>query len=275
MDVRLALDILPQPDDRTCGPTCLDAIYRYYDDPLPLEQVVEEVPQLDEGGTLAVHLACHALRRGYWATIYTYNLQLFDPTWFQSPGAELPAKLRAQLEFKRTPRREFATTAYLEFVERGGRLRFEDLTTALIRKYLTRSIPILTGLSATYLYHEAREFGPDNVADDVRGDPAGHFVVLTGYDREAREVHVADPLQDNPLHRSTNYAVNIDRLVGAILLGMITYDANLLVIEPPRGSPRWQRFARKSVDGHGSHPLPARAGDRPGPRRWPPGTEPH
>ena len=35
--------------------------------------------------TLAVLLGCHALRRGYEATIYTFNLQVFDPTWFEEP----------------------------------------------------------------------------------------------------------------------------------------------------------------------------------------------
>ena len=30
----------------------------------------------------AVFLACDALRKGYSATIYTYNLMVFDPTWF-------------------------------------------------------------------------------------------------------------------------------------------------------------------------------------------------
>ena len=54
MDTRLRLDILPQPDDRTCGPTCLHALYRYYFDEMPLEQVVQEVPQLEGGGTLVI-----------------------------------------------------------------------------------------------------------------------------------------------------------------------------------------------------------------------------
>ena len=64
METRLKLDILPQPDNMTCGPTCLHALYRYYGDDLLLEDVIEQVPSLEGGGTLAVLLACHALRRG-------------------------------------------------------------------------------------------------------------------------------------------------------------------------------------------------------------------
>jgi hypothetical protein len=60
----------------------------------------------------------------------------------------------------------------------------------------------------------------------------GHFVVLTGYLQDKREVLVADPYKSNPLASTRYYAVKIHRLIGAILLGIMTYDANLLVIEP-------------------------------------------
>jgi len=97
MQTRLILDIQPQPDETTCGPTCLQAVYRYYDDDLPLEQVIEEHRQLREGGTLAVFLACHALRRGYKATIYTYNLEVFDPSWFVPEPKDLRERLAGEV----------------------------------------------------------------------------------------------------------------------------------------------------------------------------------
>src|SRR5690606_27929210 len=78
----LEVNIHPQPCDTTCGPTCLHAIYRYLGDAISLAQVVAECPRLEEGGTLAALLGTHAVRRGYQATIYSYNLRVFDPTWF-------------------------------------------------------------------------------------------------------------------------------------------------------------------------------------------------
>jgi len=87
VESKLELDILPQPDETTCGPTCLHAVYRYYGyDDAGLERVVSEVVPLETGGTLAVWLACHALPRGFSAVIYSYNVQLFDPTWFDTPA---------------------------------------------------------------------------------------------------------------------------------------------------------------------------------------------
>ncbi|MCL5269280.1 MAG: C39 family peptidase [bacterium] len=228
----LSLDILCQPDGTTCGPTSLHAVYRYYGDDIPLEQVIEEVPCLEEGGTLAVLLACHALRRGYKATIITYNLEVFDPTWFFLEGnLDFVDRLKAQARHKTDPKLQLATRAYLEFFELGGALRLKDLTKDLIRKYLKRSIPILTGLSATYLYRCPREFGPNLDYDDIRGVPTGHFVILYGYNKEERQVLIADPYFTNPLTGTHKYQVSIERVICSIMLGLYTYDANLLIIE--------------------------------------------
>jgi hypothetical protein len=259
MPKQLELEILAQPDNATCGPTCLHAVYRYFDDDLPLEQVIAETPMLKDGGTLAVLLGCHALRRGYRATIYTYNLKVFDPTWFdvvdsfhepqpargtndrqiisiesQTTKVDLVERLQAEIRAKESPKLQAACRAYIDFIQLGGKMRMEDLKGGLIRRFLKRSIPILTGLSSTYLYHCQREHGPECEPDDVHGLPVGHFVVLCGYDKQQRTVQVADPYVPNPLGDEHYYEVGLDRLIGAILLGVLTYDANLLIIEPAK-----------------------------------------
>jgi hypothetical protein len=243
--MRLPLHILPQPDHVTCGPTCLQAVYRYFGDSVPLPRIIEEIPQLEDGGTLAVVMACHALQRGYQATIYTYNVHVFDPTWFRPNTDSLVERLEAQRKVAELPRLQMACSEYLDFLRLGGKLRMEDLTSELIRRFLKNSVPILTGLSATYLYRAKREFGRDSVPDDVRGSPVGHFVVLCGYDQSNRTVLVADPLQPNPLANEPMYAVEIDRVKNAILLGIVTHDANLLIIEP-----RTNRKRASSADSH-------------------------
>jgi hypothetical protein len=246
ISTRLRLEIQPQPDQVTCGPTCLHAVYRYYGDDIPLEQVIAEIPQLDEGGTLDVVMACHALKRGYTATIYTYNLHVFDPTWFCDGVPFMVNRLTERLAVTDSYKLQLASREYLDFLKLGGKLRMEDLTSELIRKFLKGSTPILTGLSATYLYREKRARGRDSIPDDIRGYPVGHFVVLCGYDQSNRTVLVADPLHPNPLAAmQQTYPVEIDRLKNAILLGIVTHDANLLIIEP-----RTNRKRASSADPH-------------------------
>ncbi len=239
MTTEIELNIPPQPDDVSCGPTCLYALYRHFGDKkISLSRVRSEVQRLDNGGTLLEILACHALKRGYSATICTFHIQMYDPTWFAADGAahtpdDLSERLEQQAAAKRgNPRLKMATKACREFLRLGGELKMIDLTASLISGYLREGLPIITGLSSTFLYRHRREFGPKNIEDDIHGEPQGHFVMLIGYDSHKREVLVADPLDPNPPFHTAKYRLPIDRLLNAILLGVLTHDANLLVVRP-------------------------------------------
>ncbi|MFD1187249.1 peptidase-C39 like family protein [Pontibacter rugosus] len=233
----IPIKIHTQPDDSTCGPTSLHAVYRYFKDTISLSEVIKEVPSLDEGGTLEVLLACHALQRGYQARIYTYNMFIFDPTWIGLGNEEIILKLEEQLAFKKGSKFHRATHAYIEFLRLGGELRCRDLNKNLLREYFDINVPLLTGLSATYLYQSAREFTNEegnSVYDDVRGLPMGHFVVLCGFSEDQKSVVVADPYPDNPSFQNNYYEVKTTHLINSIMLGMATFDANLLAIQPKK-----------------------------------------
>lgn len=224
----LDFSILPQPTDFVCGPTCLHAVYQYFGRQDPLEQVIAEVHEIPGGGTLAAHLGSHALARGFAATLYSNNLQVFDPTWFR-PGVDLAAKLTAQAEAKADAKLRLASQGYLRFLSLGGEIRHENFTLGLLRAHIDRGIPLVAGLSATYLYASPRETD-DGRYDDVAGVPTGHFVVIRGYDQDKEHVLIADPYAEDPAGH--HYSVEIERLLAALLLGVLTYDANLLVLEP-------------------------------------------
>lgn len=223
--------ILAQPDDSTCGPTALHAVYTSMGLKVPLEQVVEEVHFLEDGGTLAVFLGIHALKNGFNARIHTYNLRVFDPSWDGLPPEQLRKKLLAQTKFKDSKKLHATCLAYSRFIKEGGEVRFDDPSPALLQSYFERDLPVLTGLSATYLYKSKREYtgsSGESIYDDLRGKPMGHFVVLCGM--EKKNVLVADPYQDNPYSKDLYYHVPVGRLINAIMLGIVTYDANLLII---------------------------------------------
>ena len=61
-------------------------------------------------------------------------------------------------------------------------------------------------------------------------------MVINGYDASARVTHIADPLLPNPISRSQYYEVTLNHLVCAVMLGVITDDANLLVLSPRKKS---------------------------------------
>lgn len=231
----LRVQRFPQPDDVTCGPTCLRKVYDYFGLQLDDAEVLGDIDRNEDGGTLAVFLGIAALRRGFAARIYSYDLRIFDPTWFRLGREELAEKVHARFPHLVDGKRLRAARAYLDFLERGGEIRFDELTPALLREIIDREHPVLAGLSATYLYRFARERQTDDerlVADDVAGEPTGHFVVIVGYEHWGRRFSLRDPSEHVPLAADGRQVVDGQRLINAILLGDVTYDAVLLELWP-------------------------------------------
>jgi hypothetical protein len=141
-------------------------------------------------------------------------------------------KLEEQLQRKGDEKLNRTSQAFIDFIKSGGIVRLEDVTRDVLRKYLSQGFPILTGLSSTFLYRSPREVPPNQYPDDIRGLPTGHFVILCGYNKANKTVTVADPLTLNPFSSTRKYDVHIDRVICSILLGVLTYDANFLIIKP-------------------------------------------
>ena len=80
--------ITTQPDDESCGPTCLYAVYNHYNFKISLEEIIKTVERSYSGGTLAPFLGAHALANGFSTTIYVNSLEVFDPTWFKRGKAK-------------------------------------------------------------------------------------------------------------------------------------------------------------------------------------------
>lgn len=231
---KLDFKIENQPDSTSCGPACLRAVYEYFKLQIDLEDLLKDIQQFEDGGgTLAVILARHALSMGYKAKLYSYNLDLFDPTWFKLNSQEMIEKLNHQKLIKNKDKKFLTISdAYIEYLNFGGELVFKDLKRSIFTKYLKMGFPILTGLSSTWLYQMIREDSVTNIDNDIEGDPAGHFVVLYGYNEEKDEVLIADPYSLNPIKNQHYYSLPINRLITSILLGVMTYDGNLLIIHP-------------------------------------------
>lgn len=233
----ITFHMMAQPDDESCGLACLYSIYTHYNIDISYDHVVDTVERSLSGGTLAPLLGKHALGMGFNVTLYTNNLILFDPSWFNHEKASndfLSNKLKQQLACKKE-RFLGATHIFLDYLQLGGKVAFKLINVDLLKHYFLRNIPIVAALNSTYLYDTCRDFfdKEGNVrGDDIAGSPCGHFVILHGYDKEKNLVSVADPFAKNTLSETLYYSISFDRLINAIMLGVSTYDGNLLIIEP-------------------------------------------
>ncbi len=228
---RLSVPRFEQPDDVSCGPSSLYSVLRYHGTELDFDALRRLVPTNEDGGTLSVYLGLTALRMGYQARLYSYNLHVLDPTWRALDPTALEAKLRARAEGPQAERVRQACSAYADFVHEGGEIDFADLSPELLVRALDRGHPLVCGTNATYLYVDPRERPDDNKADDVHGDPVGHFLVVSGHDGPDT-LYVTDPAPEVPHDAGDAYAVTAQRLINAILLGIVSFDAVLLEVWP-------------------------------------------
>jgi len=225
-----------QPDDVTCGPTCLRKVYNFFGLDLDVTEVLGELDRNEDGGTLAVFLGVSAMGRGFCARIYSYDLRIFDPTWEGLDRAGLVDKIQRRLPHLASEKIVTAAHAYLQFLGMGGEIHFDELTPALLKSILDRNHPVLAGLSATHLYRMPRERHDPRtnqlVDDDIAGDPTGHFVVIIGYEHWGRQFSVRDPSAHVPVSDDGRQVVDAHRLINSILLGDLTHDAVLLELWP-------------------------------------------
>jgi hypothetical protein len=232
----LRLQHFAQPDDVTCGPTSLRKVYSFYGLDLELDEVMLTLERNEDGGTLAVFLGMAALRQGFRTRIYSYDLQIFDPSWSALKPDALVEKIRARFPHLEDAKRRRAAMAYVRYLEMGGELAFDDLTPQLLRAIIDRGHPVLAGLSATYLYGFRRERWDEQsgrlIDDDIAGTPTGHFIVISGYDQWGRRFTVLDPSAHVPTSPDGRIIVGAERLINAIMLGDATYDAVLLEVWP-------------------------------------------
>jgi hypothetical protein len=218
-----------QPDDDTCGATALHAVYRHFGDDMSLERTIREVHHLADGGTLEVLLGIHALRRGYQVKLHSYNLQRVRPlVGGPSPGRNAPGSCwpnRASRK-ARSCRPPAWPIAIPQGRRRGALRRPLPCPPArLLRPGPAGAHGPQRHLPLPQQTRVRRVSKGESIYDDLRGKPMGHFVVLCGMERKM--VLVADPYQDNPVQPDLYYHVPVGRLINAIMLGIVTYDANI------------------------------------------------
>ncbi len=233
-----------QPDDVSCGPTCLAQVMASFGEEVEIPDLMARIRRNPDGGTQAVHIADLAMELGYRVRLYPFGVRVFDPSWWDLLDSEIIMRLgqrASALEAAEADPAEVETVlAWRDVLRRGAHVAFKEPSPALIAGILARGRPVIVGLNATWLYRAMRERPDDNESDDLLGWPVGHFVTVSGYTGGGLHLHVRDPSEDAPDHLHPegagrgNYPVPGDRLVHAILLGDLTRDAVLLEIWPAR-----------------------------------------
>lgn len=224
-----------QPTITTCGQTALSILLSHFGEVINPLKIEQNVPQVQDKngqnmGTITQHMATWCIDKGYNVSLYTFDCQVIDQSWFGLGKDELVEKLRQREEGWTVPSlgelwtKEYARS-YKEFIQHGGNLHITRAVTSELLYKLLENGPILPCLNFNTLYGVPKSRRLNNqeaVDDDINGVAINHFVVIYG-NNEDGNLLIADPW-----HRPGMQTIEPEILLAAISTAQIECD-NLLV----------------------------------------------
>ena len=226
MDPRPRLEMSPQPDKRTCGLSCLQSVYGYFDKRIDVCVLARAVPLIGGGGTWAVSLAVDALRRGFDVT-----LCVLSPTSAAKAACRDPAERRPVFASSAVPAIDLHAQ-YTRFFELGGRLIYESFSWSNAARLLERNGPLILGVRVPDLYRSPGR--SDALAFCSRNGSwrHAHFIVLSAFNSECGTAEIWDPCPNDRTglcRPSIMPAADLERAVEASLDEL---DAHILAVRP-------------------------------------------
>lgn len=231
----LPIKITLQPPMQ-CGPACLKAVLSYYKVDVPISKLVEEARSRYKWHDWDFKLGLSALKRGLKVKIHTLSTTVFDPSWAKLSKKALMGKLAAELNYvksqkklkKRRAKWSYTTLAYEEkellaalgFIRAGGTVDFSAYTTGLIEECIRKGTPIICSFNQQLLHKAARLL--EGKADDVKGVPLGHIIVIVGFNND--KFSVADP----GVWYSKSHYYWVDK--AELLDSVVRWDGNLIAV---------------------------------------------
>jgi peptidase C39-like protein len=215
-----------QPDDTSCGISCLKMLLAFHGISLSFDEMREIIPPLPDIGLYDSHVGKAALDLGFSVTIYSYNYTIFHPLWNHLTRKDLIRHLSTKNKSSMTPLQEFATKSYIEFMEAGGEVLFYPLSKELLLAFFEKGLPVMVALDMCFLYDSMVYY------ENTTEPRATHFVVLHGYNPENNTFRISDPWHSIPLPNNMGqFSLDADRVINAIFLGQNRNDAAVVVIQ--------------------------------------------
>ncbi len=135
---------------------------------------------MNEYGTWSPYIGIYAMKLGYNVEIFTYDVSLFDPTWFNLSNKSLIKKLKIAIKKIKDKDKKFGVRGYIDFLREGGKLTFKIPTKKILIKFLKKKIPPMAFVNSTAYYKRKRKDFKAGKRSEF-GEVGGHCIVISGY----------------------------------------------------------------------------------------------
>ncbi|MBD3362355.1 hypothetical protein GF362_01395 [Candidatus Dojkabacteria bacterium] len=221
-------NIKQKADSSACGPSCLQAIYKYYGKDLKLKMILEDLHIDKDTSTYVSQLARHLNTNHLSTTLISSNPFVVSPDWKAKPKKVVIKELKEWIlhHFNKGKVENIwiKEALYLLFyLQEGGNLKISNITTDLIDKYLEDQNLILCCLAENWIWGK-RKISKVVEYDNIKGHVNGHFVIV--YDKNKGDYQISDPYPTSIENKEGLYAINKEELLTATL----TWSHEILIV---------------------------------------------
>lgn len=228
MNKQLFPNIKQKVTSNTCGPSCLEAIYRHYGKDRGLEGILEDLHITKEESTYGPQLARHLNNNGFKTCICSSDPNVVSPEWRNASVDSIIEDLKGWIIYhfdKKVDKIWIKKALFLLFyLQEGGNLQVNDVTRSFLDKSLQEGNIILACVAESWIWKK-RKISKVAKYDNIKGKVHGHFVVV--YEQEDEKYLISDPYPTNIQDKEGLYKVDKDTLITSIL----TWSSEILIIK--------------------------------------------
>lgn len=210
--------LVPQYDQEevySCIPACLQQVFQYYKKHITQQEILGTLKNPTKGMSVP-KAGLFAKRYGFYPTIVTNNISIFDPVWFQLNNKKLIQNLGRRRKFVNTYYQSLIDD-YVAYFKMGGHIAFNTIKRALLVQSLYRNTPVIAELSSTFLYKKSKSIKPGHFDSPFQGEIDGHGVVVAGFSKN--KFKIVDPdSKNNPYGKKGTYWILADELIASIFI---------------------------------------------------------
>ncbi|MFH1385599.1 MAG: hypothetical protein ABIG65_00960 [Patescibacteria group bacterium] len=205
-------------------PACLQEVFGFYKKHISQEKIMGSSLNPKLGMSLP-EAGIFVGKYGFTSSIIVNNIEIFDPTWFNLDEKKLTENLKLRRRYV-GKYYKYLIDLYLKYIKSGGKIKFDTIGANLLKKCLSRDIPIIMELASTFLYKKAKSGKPGSFNEPFDGEVEGHGVVIAGFD--GNKFKIIDPnIKNNPYSKNGIYWIGSDELLASF--GLLEGKSLLLI----------------------------------------------
>lgn len=203
-----------------CGPTSLSMVLKYHNKNYSEKQATKDlkIGLLKDRGTLVIDHALFAKKLGFHVICYSYNMELYKPSFTKLSKSRVLTELSRLLRKKQTAINKRILKITSELIKSGTNFKIKMPTINDVINLLNKKLPVILAVNAKILFETEKLPNFPKIPNNM-----GHFIVITGFKNNT--FYYNDP------YFGEHKRISKDKLFFALSNNVLDSSAYLLVLK--------------------------------------------